>query len=201
MINKLKRTFGNEKYFVCFDSYGGTNFRKEIIGEYKATRCYNEEAFKAIESSKEIFEENGIRNITLDRTEADDTIFALCKVLSSRNEDNTIVSADKDMIQIVQRGYALGIYNPIKKDYMDIPEYDIVEFKSLVGDSSDNIKGVPKVGPKSALKIMNGEKELTQEEQKIYEKCKLVVDMSLNPSCNKNISKIEEILNILHSKI
>lgn len=189
MINKLKRTFGSSsRYFVCFDSKGGTSFRKEINPDYKANRNYDPEKISVLESVKNVFESSGFYDMTLDSCEADDAIYVLCKILKEYSQDNInyIVSRDKDMIQVAQAGYADHIWDPCKKKDMDIPEYSIIDMKALTGDSSDNISGIPGVGPKTALKILAGQKHLIEDHLRFFEANKKIIDAKLNPKFKEN---------------
>ena len=103
--------------------------------------------------------------------------------------DNVIIiSRDRDMIQVVQEGYADGIWDNVKKGYIDIPYYSIVDFKSIVGDKSDGVSGVPRIGEKGAIKVLTGLITLTEEQKKIFEECKDIIDIRRNP----NLPKIEE---------
>ena len=78
--------------------------------------------------------------------EGDDVIYTLAKNTSSEDEV-IIISSDTDFIQVAQElSQVKSVYNPIKKEYRNTPEYDYVSWKSMVGDRSDNIKGVPKIG-------------------------------------------------------
>ena len=189
MINKLKRTFSSSsRYFVCFDSRGGTSFRKEINPDYKSNRSYDPEKISILESVKDIFRSSGFYDMTLDSCEADDAIYTLCKILKEYSSDNInyVVSRDQDMIQIAQSGYADHIWDPSKKKDMDIPDYSIIDMKALAGDLSDNISGIQGVGPKTALKIINGQKQLTEEQILIFESNKKIIDARLNPKFKEN---------------
>lgn len=189
MVNKLKRTFGSSsRYFVCFDSRGGTSFRKEINPDYKANRNYDPEKISVLESVKDVFEASSFYDMTLSSCEADDAIYVLCKTLKEYSQDNInyIVSRDQDMIQVAQAGYADHIWDPSKKKDMDIPEYSIIDMKALTGDSSDNISGIHGVGPKTALKILAGQKQLTEDQIRIFESNKKIIDAKLNPKFKEN---------------
>lgn len=197
MIRKLMRIFGEfSNYYVCFDSRGGTQFRKDINPEYKATRVYDSEKINILEDSKSVFKENGFTDCTVQSCEADDSIFALCRVLSEihHDDENYIVSRDKDMIQVVQAGYSEHLWDPSKKKDIEIPEYSIVEYKALTGDSSDNISGISGVGPKTAIKILNGIKKLTEEQKLIYDRNLELIDARRNPNYENNVRTIRSML-------
>ena len=126
--------------------------------------------------------------MTLSSCEADDAIYVLCKTLKEYSQDNInyVVSRDQDMIQVAQAGYADHIWDPSKKKDMDIPEYSIIDMKALTGDSSDNISGIHGVGPKTALKILAGQKQLTEDQMRIFESNKKIIDAKLNPKFKEN---------------
>jgi 5'-3' exonuclease len=84
--------------------------------------------------------------------EADDLIGTLCE--NMRDEEVTVLSNDSDYIQLLQRGYPhCQIYNPIKKVFMEAPDYPYVGWKCLNGDKSDNIPALLK--PKKSLDTIN----------------------------------------------
>ncbi len=85
--------------------------------------------------------------------EADDVIYHL--VRSGIGSQITIVSSDTDFIQILNEfPDSVTLYNPLTKSYRDNTDYDYVSWKSMVGDRADNISGVPRVGKKTAEKIL-----------------------------------------------
>ena len=126
--------------------------------------------------------------------EGDDAIYALAKELSAKDEDSHIVlfSRDKDLIQVVQAGYADEVYDPHRKSMMTIPNYPVVMLKALAGDSSDNILGVKGIGEKTAIKVINGEKALTESQKAEFERCLKVIDASLNPNLANNCEEIKK---------
>lgn len=176
--------------YAVWDTAGGTTFRKEKNTGYKANRDHSAFDFKAIRNSSSLYEELGFRNLNVPECEADDAIFVLCKKLKEKNPTDKviIISRDRDMIQVVQEGYADGIWDNVKKGYIDIPYYSIVDFKSIVGDRSDGISGLPRVGEKGAIKILTGLITMTEEQKRIFEECKDIIDIRRNP----NLPRIEE---------
>ena len=70
------------------------------------------------------------------------------------DDECVVLSNDTDFIQLYATHKDVSIYSPVKKEYLISPDYNYVHWKSLVGDSSDNIKGVPRVGKKTASKIL-----------------------------------------------
>jgi 5'-3' exonuclease len=67
----------------------------------------------------------------------------------------TIVSSDSDFIQLLNTCEHVSIWNPVKKEYVVAPDYDYVTWKSLKGDSTDNIPGIPGCGEVTATKLVN----------------------------------------------
>lgn len=103
--------------------------------------------------------------------ECDDVIANVATQWHS-DDDCVVISNDTDFIQLLSEHNSLRLYSPVKKQYLTDVDYDYVSWKALVGDSSDNIKGVPRVGKKTAIKILtNGLQEwldLYPEKAEIY---------------------------------
>ena len=196
MLSTLKRKFPEGKWYAVWDAAGGTTFRKDIDENYKADRDNSKIDFEAVLSCKTLFDLWGIENLSLEKTEADDTIAVLCKELRELHPEAEIVifSRDKDLIQIVQNGWANRMYDFSKKKDVEIPDYSIVDFKALAGDSSDNIKGLPGVGEKTAIKILQGLRVLTEDEKVLFEKYKSMVDTRLHPLFEKNCETVKKLI-------
>lgn len=109
--------------------------------------------------------------------EADDTIANF--VYDHPDDVIVIVSTDTDFIQLVSEHVRL--YNPTKKSFVDAPPYDYVSWKSLRGDSSDNISGIPRIGDRRAQKIIeSGTLDRFLEEtgtQEIYERNRSLISL------------------------
>ena len=192
MIEKLKRDFSTEDVYIAWDGRGGTAWRKEILPEYKATRVKEgkDELFASINSCHDILEHN---NFHFDDFEGDDTIYALCRALDG---EKIIISADKDFLQIVQEGLADKLFNQIQKKYREIPEICSIVEKAICGDSSDNLAGVKNRGPAFLKKFVKREVRLTEAEQEVYEKHKLVIGLKNNPHKNELLELVEKQLTI-----
>ena len=190
-------TFKIDKVYICWDGHNGSAWRKDVYPDYKANR--KERDPNLIESIN-FCKNNKYKNITVDESEGDDIIYAVCKVL--KDEENYIFSSDKDLIQIVQEKYATVIINPLvkldniegKSPFREIPDYDICVYKSIVSDSSDGIKGVKGKGDKFALRYFNGEVELNDEEEKERKLCESIIRLSLNPSKDKIFDEVAKLL-------
>lgn len=194
MLRSITHRFLGSRFFAVWDSFGGTSFRKEIDGNYKKNRTTKFIDFEVVNSMKPLFEDYGITNIAIKKNEADDVIYALCKVLSERGETSTIVSRDKDLIQVVQAGYARNQYDPVKKKDIEVPWYSIVDYKSLVGDTSDNISGVKGIGAKTAIKVLLNQYALNEEQKKEFEKSKDIIDITRSPMYESNLNYIQQLL-------
>lgn len=194
MIQSLERRFSDARFFAVWDSHGGTQFRRDIDPNYKANRTTRIADFDAVKTAQPAFDLYGMKSISLEATEADDTIYVLCKELKERGDSITIVSRDRDLLQTVQCGYADEQYDPVSKVMIPVPDYSVVDFKALVGDSSDNLSGVKGIGKVTAMKILNGERQLTSEQRKTFEMYKDIIDASRHPRLDENIASIKNIL-------
>ncbi|API87508.1 DNA polymerase I [Francisella uliginis] len=159
MLKKLPAIYDTEYVAVVFDPKG-KNFRHEMYPEYKANRkAMDDELRVQIQPLHEIIKKMGYPLIIKDGVEADDVIGTLARELEHQGYDVIISTGDKDMAQLVTEKVVL--YDSMKNVTTDIPgvldKYQIrpdqiVDYLALMGDSSDNIPGVPKVGPKTAVK-------------------------------------------------
>lgn len=162
----------------------GKNFRQELC-EYKQGRDenYNKKVYEHIDDINRFLLSLGVKIMYPGYLEADD-IMHWCST-QHLDDEFVIVSVDKDLLQLVSSN--TKVYNPIKKQ-----EYNIVNFealigipvekfvlqKAIIGDVSDNIKGLEKIGIKRAQKYISGESQFTSEQQEIVEKNLKLVDLS-----------------------
>jgi len=149
-----------EPHKIMIVGEGRPQFRYDLYPEYKANRIVKlgvkQESKDRFDLAKdEIMRLLQYLPITIAHAaayEADDTIGTLCE--NMKDEDIVVISADSDFIQLLQRGYKnITIYNPIKKETMEAPQYNYLVWKILNGDKSDGIKGILK--PKKALATVN----------------------------------------------
>ena len=189
--------------YVCWEGMKSTAYRKNLNESYKSNRKWDPEVLKAIDAMKSLCEENGYKEISVDGFEADDTIVALSKYLKSLGAKVGIVSRDRDLLQAIQKGYADLQYDPVQKVYLTLPEYDIIKYKALVGDTSDCIKGVTKVGRKKALKILDGVIKLSESQEIEYNEALKLIDVEAHPLFNelyetieKNLMKCDRVLKL-----
>ncbi len=162
MLQKLIRDYEPEHIAVVFDA-GGKTFRDEMFEEYKANRPpMPDELRSQIDPILEAVRAMGLPLLQTPGVEADDVIGTLaCR--ADREKMLTVISTgDKDMAQLVNDNISLintmtgkSMDRDGVKEKFDVYPEQIVDFLALTGDSSDNIPGVPKVGPKTAAKWLN----------------------------------------------
>ncbi|HIQ40133.1 MAG TPA: DNA polymerase I [Sulfurivirga caldicuralii] len=159
MVGKLLSEYQPERIAVVFDARG-KNFRHQIYEAYKANRPpMPEELAVQIEPLKQFIEALGIPVLVIDGVEADDVIGTLATQAASEGKRVLISTGDKDMAQLVNERITLidtmkdQILHPaaVEAKFGVKPE-QIVDYLALMGDASDNIPGIPKVGPKTAAK-------------------------------------------------
>ena len=138
----------------------GKNFRHEMYREYKANRPpMPDDLREQLDTIRKIIPAMGLPLISVSGVEADDVIGTLCKRATASGFHTLIVSNDKDLTQLVDdhvemldtmRNIRLDANGVLAK--FGVPPERIVEYLALIGDSSDNIPGIPLVGPKTAVK-------------------------------------------------
>jgi len=162
MINMLKRLIADyqpDYMAVIFDAKGRT-FRDDLYEAYKATRQeMPHELVVQIEPIHRIIGAMGLPMIVIEGVEADDVIGTIAVHAAKEKRDTLISTGDKDLAQLVNNHVTLintmtnTILDPegVKEKFGVRPE-QIVDYLTLIGDTSDNIPGVPQVGPKTAVK-------------------------------------------------
>jgi DNA polymerase-1 len=148
---------------VAFDTSLSTCFRNEIYPEYKANRDPAPiELKQQFARCRAVTRALGLPEFAEDRYEADDVIGTLVTRMRERGMSSTILSRDKDLLQLLDAGDTMWDYAGGKRlDYKDVhgsfgvkPE-QIVDYLALAGDSADNIPGVPGVGAKTATALLS----------------------------------------------
>jgi len=159
MLKVLLNTYHPESIAVIFDAKGKT-FRDELYKEYKATRKeMPSELVQQIEPIHQIIKAMGLPLISVPGVEADDVIGTLAKQSEANKIPVLISTGDKDIAQLVDQNITLintmtnTILDPagVKEKFGVRPD-QIIDYLTLVGDTSDNVPGVQKVGPKTAVK-------------------------------------------------
>ncbi len=177
--------------------YPSTNFRKNLsTGDYKSNRDGNiaKEAHQNDGELKLLLDSLGIKSLYPNRMEADDVISWLVTEYQTAVTKNVIVSVDKDLYQLINN--KTMVFNPIQKvaiteanfsNYTKgVMKENFLDYKSLIGDNSDNLKGLHKVGHKRALNLIekynkagSWEKILTDDNLNIYKNNKQMMDLSV----------------------
>jgi len=168
MLMTLKKDSEGSPIIVVFDAKGKT-FRSEIYKEYKANRPpMPDDLREQLEPLKEICKAIGFPLIEISGVEADDVIATLVNKAKEKNFKAVVSSLDKDLMQLVEDPN-ITIMNTMKHqiftedkvfEKFGVQPNQIRDMLALVGDSSDNIPGVPKVGQKTAAKWLNEYKNL-----------------------------------------
>jgi len=162
VLNMLRKLIVDEKpdlIAVVFDPKGKT-FRNDIYPDYKANRPPMPDDLRMqIEPLHKIIEAQGLPLVIVDKVEADDVIGTLAREGREQNYQVVISTGDKDMAQLVCDDISLinTMNNLVMDEAMVMEKFQvrpdqIIDYLALMGDSSDNIPGVPKVGPKTASK-------------------------------------------------
>lgn len=166
MLLKLLKDWKPDEIAVAFDKSRHT-FRTDIYPEYKGNRDKTPEEFVLqIPLLKELLSAWGISFIELDNYEADDIIGTIAKRRgASQNYEVFVVTGDRDALQLIDENIKViftkkGISETVVYDVEVFEEeygfepLKLIDLKGLMGDSSDNIPGVPGVGPKTATKLL-----------------------------------------------
>lgn len=168
MLWKLMRDARNTdvgivpSHFAVIFDYSSKTFRNELYSEYKANRSAPPDdlipQFGLIRQATRAF---GLPCIEMEGFEADDIIATYCRMACEVGGDTTIVSSDKDLMQLV--GPTVQMYDPMKDKQIGIPEViekwgvppeKMIDLQALTGDSIDNVPGVPGIGPKTAAQLL-----------------------------------------------
>ena len=163
MLKSLVKQYPESPVVVIFDAKGKT-FRDELYTEYKAQRPPMPDDLRSqVEPIHKIVKAMGMPLIVEAGVEADDVIGTLARQASEQGVDTLISTGDKDMAQLVDKHVTL--INTMTDTLMDvegvkekfgIPPELIIDFLALMGDKVDNIPGVPGVGEKTALALLQG---------------------------------------------
>ena len=162
MIRKLAKDYPGSLVVVVFDAPGKT-FRDDLYSEYKANRSsMPDDLREQIQPIHDLIRAMGLPLVCVEGVEADDVIGTYATMATAQQRDTVISTGDKDMAQLVTDHVSL--VNTMTETHMDrqgvidkfgVAPEQIVDYLALMGDSVDNIPGVPKVGPKTAAKWLN----------------------------------------------
>jgi len=192
-IMKLNKDY---RPIFIWDGRYGSSWRKKHTDSYKSNRKHDGDQFypKLIEmmnTARDVLINYPVLQFVKEDAEADDLIYSVIKLL--QGDEIKVVSTDTDMIQLPQQFNNIEIWNPKTKKNHIIPEYDYVLFKSVIGDKSDNIDGVPKYGDKKSAKVaIEGIQTLKEEHREIVKKNIVIIDLSKNPYEPENEKYIKD---------
>ncbi|WP_075179535.1 DNA polymerase I [Neptunomonas phycophila] len=194
MLRSLINQYPKSRIAVVFDAKGKT-FRDEIFAEYKAQRPSMPDDLRVqVEPIHDIIRAMGLPLIVEDNVEADDVIGTMAMMATEQGCETLISTGDKDMAQLVNEHVTL--INTMNNTVMDvagveekfgIPPHLIIDFLALMGDKVDNIPGVPGVGEKTALALLQGIGSIKE----IYENLDKIADLSFRGS-KTMAKKLEE---------
>ena len=185
MIRSLIKTYPDSPMVIIFDAKGKT-FRDEIYSEYKAQRPPMPDDLRPqIEPIHRMVEAMGLPLVIIDGVEADDVIGTIAKQVGEAGREVVVSTGDKDMAQLVTEKVTLvnTMNNTVMdiqgvKDKFGIPPELIIDYLALMGDKVDNIPGVPGVGEKTALALLQGLGSI----QDIYQRLDDIADLGFRGS-------------------
>ena len=163
MMRRMQKDYPQSTVVVVFDAKGKT-FRDDLYADYKAQRPPMPDDLRLqIEPIHNIIQAMGLPMLIIDGVEADDVIGTLALQATAAQQPVIISTGDKDIAQLVNEHITL--INTMTNTYLDragviekfgIPPELIIDYLALLGDKSDNIPGVPGVGEKTALRLLQG---------------------------------------------
>lgn len=186
-VGKLSGIFSvYENVIICNEGFKSLEWRRSIFSDYKRNRdaSKGEEEYKVfkefLSKTESLIKMFPSKNIKVDEAEADDIIYVLAKKYSEEGNEVVVVSTDGDFKQLMNYLTNVKVYNPIKQKFVEANKY-IIEEKSIVGDPSDNISGIPRIGKKTLEKMLLDEdlfkEKMKGDNAKIFETFKKIVDL------------------------
>lgn len=172
MLGKILTEYEPDNIVVAFDKSRKT-FRTEMFEEYKGQRAKTPDELKSqFPLLREFLDALGIAFIEKDNFEADDIIGTLAVKSASKDFEALVVTGDKDALQLIRKNVKVmltkrGIMDmqifdeeAFKEKYAGLEPIKLIDIKALMGDTSDNIPGVPGIGEKTALKLLTQYQDL-----------------------------------------
>ena len=150
---------------VAFDI--GKTFRNELFPAYKGTRAKMPDDLRPqITRMRELVDTLGVPRLEVEGYEADDVLGSTAKQMSAKGYNVKIITGDRDLLQLVDDKIIVSLpgskmsdakdYTPqMVKDFLGVMPDQVVDYKALVGDPSDNYPGVPGIGPKTAVTLLD----------------------------------------------
>jgi len=196
MITKLVNNYDVEKIIITWDVSKKT-FRNEIYQDYKANRSSSPDNFKIqIKELQNLLSKFNLPQLSMEGFEADDVLGSLSHYFNKKNNKVTIVTGDRDSFQLIssktkimytKRGISdVEMYdNKLFEDKYQITTNQYVEYLALKGDKSDNIPGLPGVGEKTAISLLQKYKNISNIYKNLDE---------LTPKLKSNFIENKEVL-------
>ena len=196
MISKLVNNYDVEKIIITWDVSKKT-FRNEIYQDYKANRSSSPDNFKIqIKELQNLLSKFNLPQLSMEGFEADDVLGSLSHYFNKKNNKVTIVTGDRDSFQLIssktkimytKRGISdVEMYdNKLFEDKYQITTNQYVEYLALKGDKSDNIPGLPGVGEKTAISLLQKYKNISNIYKNLDE---------LTPKLKSNFIENKEVL-------
>lgn len=162
MLLKLRETYAKDYLVVIFDA-SRKSFRNEMYAEYKAHRPpAPDDLIPQFALVREATKALNIPAIEMENYEADDLIASYACAARDKGQEVVIISSDKDLMQLIQPG--VSMLDPMKNKVIGAAQVlekfgvtpdKVIEVQALIGDSVDNVPGVPSIGPKTAAELIN----------------------------------------------
>lgn len=175
---------------------GSLDWRRSIYPEYKANRKHDEsyQIFKNhLKEIEELITYFPSKTISVDGAEADDVMYALATYFADNGEDVMIITGDRDIAQLINYSDKIKVYSPTLRMFREKQPNLILE-KAIVGDPSDNIPGVPRIGIKTFEKALTDKTVWNAKilpNKDIVEKFVKIVDLSKAPANLKSEAIIQ----------
>lgn len=169
---------------------GSLEWRRSIYPEYKANRKHDDtyQIFRDhLNDVNELISYFPTKKIAVDGAEADDVMYALATHFADESEDVLVITGDRDIAQLVNYSDKIKVYSPTLKIFRDKQPNLILE-KAIVGDPSDNIPGIPRVGMKTFEKALSDRSVWDAKIQPniaVVQKFLKIVDLSKAPASIK----------------
>ncbi len=210
MFNRVTKEVNPSHIVVAFDRDRHT-FRNESYSEYKANRsAAPDELIGQFQLLRDTLELLNVSYVEVQGYEADDIIGTLSKAAEAAGMKSIILTGDGDALQLVsentlvymtKKGITeIAIYDPaMVREKWEVEPEQMIEIKALMGDSSDNIPGVPGVGPKTAIKLIKEYGSL----EKLYENLDLVNGKKLkeNLAIHQDMAYLSRQLATIHREM
>ena len=212
-LNSLRKQFLPRQIIIAWESHGTKSWRRELLSEYKpSSGSVTQEYIDELRDLQILLYLLGVKQYNASNNEADDVIATLVKQMK---EDMTFIyTIDKDIMQLINKvvhvwdGKQFYSENVVKKKFKVEP-YQIPDYLAIVGDSSDNIKGIKGYGPVKAVELLNkymliegipNTEKIWNEEVQLAFNRKLITlndECELEPVPNKDFKTNETIVSIM----